>query len=548
MTTADVPVATPVASVPRDELAGTGTLLRFMLRRDRVRLPAWLAGIGLFAVYVTTAIPAAYPTEDDLEDVLGLLDTPIGRMLVGPGYGFDEPTYETVIANGYGLYFMIIAALMSILLVVRHTRADEQTGRAELVRASVVGRYAALTACLIVAVIANVAAALIVLAVMVGVGGFGATGSLVLGVSVGASGLVFASIATVTAQLTSYSRAASSMASAVLGAAFVVRGGGDMAQAGGSALSWCSPLGWAQQTAPFVLDRWWPLLLLLGLTVAASAAGYALVSRRDLGASFVAVRPGRARALPRLGTPFGLAARLHRASIIGWTSAVTVTGFVNGLFSDALLEESDDLPGVFTDLFGEGDLVAGYFAYIAAFDSYLLAAFAILVVQGVRSDETRGRMESVLAAPVGRARWLGANLAVAAIGVLAMSLVVGVVSGFGAMAVTGDGSYVGDLAAAQVNLVPALWVVLALAVLAFGVLPRAIGVAWALLGFGVFVGTFGPVLDLPQAVLDLSPFEHPAEIPADDVAIVPLVILTAVAAALVAAGLVGFGRRDIDTN
>jgi ABC-2 type transport system permease protein len=48
---------------------------------------------------------------------------PVGRMLMGPGTGSTSPTYERFIANGYGLYLLLLAALMSILLVVRHTRA-----------------------------------------------------------------------------------------------------------------------------------------------------------------------------------------------------------------------------------------------------------------------------------------------------------------------------------------------------------------------------------------------------------------------------------------
>jgi ABC-2 type transport system permease protein len=227
----------PTAAGGHRALAGTRTLVRFMLRRDRVRLPAWAGGLGAFVAYVATAVPSVLETEQDLRDATTLYGDPVGRMLIGPGYGFDAPTYERFMANGYGLYMLVLTALMSILLVVRHTRGEEQTGRAELVRANVVGRHAALSATLVVAAITNLAVAGTVVLAMIAVGGYGATGSALLAAAVAAVGLAFAGVAALTVQLTEYSRAAAGMAGAVLGAAFVLRAGGDMAREGGNILS-----------------------------------------------------------------------------------------------------------------------------------------------------------------------------------------------------------------------------------------------------------------------------------------------------------------------
>src|SRR5699024_8411444 len=126
----------------------------------------------------------------------------------------------------------------------------------------------------------------------------------------GLTGMAFAGITAVTVQLSEYSRTAAGMAGAALGASFVARALGDMAAVGGSALSWASPLGWASQTAPFVHDRWWPLLLPVLLAAVTITAAYLLQGRRDFGASLIAARPGPAQARSSLGTPLGLAARL----------------------------------------------------------------------------------------------------------------------------------------------------------------------------------------------------------------------------------------------
>lgn len=525
--------------------AGTGTLVRFMLRRDRIKLPAWVGGLGIFVLYISAALPQLAPQEADLESSVGLLGQPVGRMLAGPAYGLDVPTYERFFAAGYGLYFGIIAALMNIMLVVRHTRVEEQTGRAELVRANVTGRHSALTATLIVAGITNVLAVAAVAGLAVA-SGYETAGSVLFAAGVGAVGLAFAGISAVTVQLSEYSRAAAGMAGAVLGAAFLARAGGDMPQVGGTTLSWLSPLAWSQQTAPFVLDRWWPLVLPLALFVVTAAVGYLLVSRRDLGASLIAVRPGRAEARPALGTPLGLAVRLQRGGMIGWGVAVVLAGMVNGAFAQAMLDAADGLPAAMTEMFGAEDMLNGYLAFIAVFVGYLAAAYAVSAVQSLHADEQRGRASAVLATPTSRWAWAGAHLLVIALGIVGIMALAGIGTGLVAAGVTGDGALVWDVTAAHLNLAPGPLVVLGVAALLYGAAPRLMApVAWTLVGLMVLVGNFGSLLDLPEAVVNLSPLSHPAQLPTEAFAATPVVFLLAIAATGIVLGLIGFRRRQL---
>lgn len=223
----------------RDTTTGTSTMVRFLLRRDRLKLPLWVGGLGLYMVYIGTALPQLAPTPEDLAGAAILFDSPVGRMWVGPAFGMDAVTYERFFAGGYALYLHILAALMNILLVARHTRAEEQSGRAEVVRANVVGRHAPLTAALIVAAIANAAAAMVVAALGIA-NGYAAAGSMLVGVAMGLVGMAFAGVTAVTVQLSANSRAAAGLAGGVLGVAFLLRALGDMAAVGGSALSWAS--------------------------------------------------------------------------------------------------------------------------------------------------------------------------------------------------------------------------------------------------------------------------------------------------------------------
>lgn len=472
----------------------------------------------------------------------------MGRLYTGPAHGFEQLTHDRFVVGAYGLYVLLLAALMSILLVVRHTRADEQAGRAELVRASVVGRDAPLTAALLVAVITNLVLSAAVVAVMVSSPHFGAGGSLLFGAGVGAVGLAFTALAALTAQVTEFPRAASGLGGAGLGAAFVVRALGDMAAQGGSALSWLSPLAWSQQTAPFVLDRWWPLALPIAFAVAVTAVSYRLSTRRDLGAGMLAaVRAGPGRAAPWLGSPFTLALRLQRAGLVGWTASLAVAGLLFGAFADAMLTSSEDLPDVLVDVTGgEADIVAGYLSLMALFMALIIGIFAILAVQSLRTEETSGRAEPVVATPVSRTAWLGSHLAATALGIVVMLTATGLATGLGAMAVTGEAAHLGDLTAAHLAYAAPLLLLLALAALLFALAPRALAASWPVLGYGLIVGVFGPAMDLPSWAHRLSPFEHVARYPLDPLPFQPLLIMGAVGACGIAYSLIVIRERDLD--
>lgn len=524
---------------------GTGALVRLALRRDRLKLPAWVAGMGLYVLYVSAALPTIAETEEDLGALAPLLEQPVGRMFTGPAYGMDGLTYERFFASGYVLYLFILAALMSILLITRHTRAEEESGRAELVRASVVGRHAHLTAALTVAVLANLAALVIVTALAVA-GGYAATGSLLVGTGTALVGMAFAGIAAVTAQLSEHSRPAAGLAGAVLGAAFALRALGDMAAVGGSGLSWASPLGWASQTAPFVHDRWWPLLLLAALAVVAVVVSFALQHRRDLGAGLLASPHGPGRARTFLGTPLGLAVRLQLAALVAWGLSITALGVLDGAFTQLMVEAGDDMPEALQGVFGSQALMDGYLAFIAALNAYITAAYVVFAIQGLRAEETEGRAEAVLATPISRAAWAGSHVLVIALGAAVIMVVAGVGTGMGAAVSTGDWSLIGTILQAHLNLLPALLVVLGLCALLFGWLPALMApLGWVLVGIIVVAGVFSELLDLPQWLQQLSPLSHPPQLPVQEFTATPLLWLAGLTLLGVGLGLVGLFRRQI---
>jgi ABC-2 type transport system permease protein len=221
-------------------------------------------------------------------------------------------------------------------------------------------------------------------------------------------------------------------------------------------------------------------------------------------------------------------------------------GVAFGSFADAMLTAAEAMPEAFLELFGGGEaVVAGYLGYMAVFMAYLVGVYAILSVQGLRSEETSGRAEPVLATPVSRVAWLGSHLAVTVAGVIVVLAMAGLGTGVGAAIVTGDAASVWDVTVAHLNQVPAVLVVLGLAALLFGLAPRVIALSWVTVGYALLVGTFGALMDVPDAAFEVSPFEHAATMPVEGFAATPVIVLTVVALAMAALGLAGFRRRDL---
>ena len=528
-------------------LTATGALVRFVLRRDRVRLAVWVLGISVVVVISAGSLPGVYPDQAAIDSYVRLFgDNPALVTFAGPGYGFDDPSIGVILVNETQLWAMLGTALMSIFLVNRHTRAEEESERAELLRSGVVGRHAPAAAATAVVAGANLAVGLLCLLGFIA-NDYPFAGSVALAGSIAAGGLVFVGVAVVAAQLFGTGRATLGWSSGALVVAFVVRALGDI---GGNVLTWLSPLGWAQAVRAFADERWWTLALCAVVSVGLVGLSFALATRRDLGAGMIAARPGPAGATGWVRSPLGLAFRLQRSALAGWALALVVTGVVYGSIGndvDALVEDNPQLEDVFAAL-GEGGITDSYLAYASRTLALMAGGFAVSAVLALRSEEQAGRADSVLAGPVDRRRWAAGNLVVSAAGSVLAVVLAGLGAGLAYAVVTGDGSQVLRLAGSALADTPGTLVLAGFALAVVGLVPRFAAAAWGLLAVVAVVEFFGELLRLPGWALDLSPFAHLPAVPAEDLSVLPLVVLTALAAALAAAGLLGIRHRDIATH
>lgn len=530
-------------------LAGLGSLVRFDLRRDRIRIPLWLATVTVLTVATAGAYADLYPTAAARQQAGEALATPAGLAMTGPVEYLAADHFGALMGLQMLGFTAVLAAVMSVLLVVRHTRAEEQTGRAELIRANVVGRHAHLGAALVCAVVANLGLGLLL---WVGLGALGLegmtwSGSLLYGVAHAAVGITFAGVAGVTAQVTEHARGASGMALSLVGLAYVLRATGD---AGGGALSWLSPIGWAQGTYVYVTNRWWPLLLLAAATVVTVAIAVALSTRRDVGAGLRQTRPGAARASGALAHPIGLALRLHRGLLLGFATVLLLLGIAYGSILGELDAMLGSVEGIDEALAAVGGAtpVESFLSLIMTLLAVFASVYVVLAALRARSEETAGRAEPLLATGLSRRHWLASHLAVAMIGGTGGLLLAGLgLGGTGAL-VLDDAALVPRLLGAALAYVPALWVTGGVAAALYGLAPRAATLAWVVPAYAFVVGYFGQLLQFPEWTGTLSPFAQVPQLPAEELTLAPLLVLLAIAAGLVAVGLFGFRHRGVNVT
>ncbi|KAK1180502.1 ABC transporter permease [Streptomyces sp. NBS 14/10] len=531
------------------DLAGTRTLLRLALRRDRVMIPVWVLVIGLTGNSTLSRLKTTYETAADRAKVVSDMNGN-GSMRSMLGVAFGD-SYGALTAWRVGVFLAAFAGIMSLLLVIRHTREEEESGRQEALSAGMVGRRAGLTSALLTVAIANAALTLLIMATLAGQGGKGA---FALGLGVGLTGMAFGGVAALTAQITENTRLARGLAAGAVGVAYMLRLIGDAADdasdGSGNVLVWLSPIGWAEYARPFANERWWALLLLAAFTAVTFGLAYTLAGRRDIGASFLASRPGPPAAGSSLQGAYGLAWRLQRGTLLAWVigialSAAGLGGVANG--ADDIIGDSEKNRDIIERMGGAQNLSDAFLAAMVAVIGVVLTIYAASAVLRLRTEETEQRAEPLLANAVGRLRWAASHLVIAYLGPVLVLAVGGLAMGLVYGAAADDlGGQLPRVLGASLAQLPAVWVVTSVLVFLFGLLPSyTIPVGWGVVGAVVALGWLGPALEVPQGVLDLSPFGHLPNLPGESVSATPFVVLLLLSAVLTAAGLWGLRRRDM---
>jgi putative exporter of polyketide antibiotics len=525
-------------------LAGTGGLVRLILRRDRIVLPIWIV--------LLVGIPMSY-----VQSFSELFPTPESRRQYAGNAGFVT-LYGELTGTSFGEFLTwrlgfvpVMVGLISLLTVIRHTRVEEETGRAELLGSSVVGRHAGLAAALLTTSGANA-----LLAVLLALGMYSQdlplAGSVALGLEFACAGWLFGAVGAIAAQLTSSAGTARGIALSGLGAAYVLRATGDTSGYTDGPLAWLSvlsPIGWAQRIRPYGANRWWLVVMVLAVAVVLAAVAVRLQSRRDVGAGLLPDRLGPAEGAPSMNSPLALAWRLHRGLLVAWTAGFAVLGVLFGGVAEGvgdLMRDDPSVQEVFARLGGAAGLIDSFFAGVMTIVGLIASAYAVQATLRLRAEETSGRAEPVLATATGRLRWAASHLLFGLLGPAVALLIAGLGAGVAYGAAVGDvGGQVPRLIGAALVQLPAVWVLAAITIALFGLLPRWSPAAWVPPSVCLVIVMTTTGTELSGWIKDISPFSHVPQLPDGSASAAPVITMVAIAVVLGVAGLIGLRRRDL---
>lgn len=525
----------------------TGTMTRFIIRRDRIRFSIWLIALSLITIVNASAFSGLYKTEQERQAIAETMKNPAMTAMIGPGYGLDHYTEGPMMAHQMLLFTAIFVAIMSILLVARHTRADEEEGRIELIRSLPVGRLSPLSATMTVLIAMNM-----LLGVIISVGLYSLQiesmdleGSLLYGAVLGTTGIFFSAVTALFAQVSSNARGTIGLSFSALGIFYFIRAIGDVSN---ETLSWLSPLGWGLKTEVYVNNHWWPILLTMLFAIIILIFAFYLNTIRDVGSGFIPAKPGQKHASRFLKSPVGLAFRIQRTGMITWAIGMFILGVSYGsVFGDleSFFSTNEMMSQMLPPIEGV-TLTEQFVSMLMSVISMICTVPALMFMLKLKGEEKRNRTEHLLTRAVSRKRVMGSYLM--------LSILLGFVMLFLAMlglwsaatSVMEDPISFRLLIKAAMVYLPAIWVMTGLTVLIVGMFPKFSGFVWLYLGYSFLVVYLGGMLKFPGWMENLSPYGHVPQLPVEEINYISISILISIAVCLIAIGFIGYRKRDIE--
>jgi ABC-2 type transport system permease protein len=524
---------------------GSRTLAAVEVKQDRLSIAPWVAVSVLLAVTSFIAFAIIFDDAAAAQSLQQVITTNPAFSLV---FGKAE---DLSTADGFNVWRSLqltstFAGLMAIFIVTRNSRGNEDSGQAELIASGVVGRHARLIAAMMVAALASFRLSLVTLAAML-ISGGDLTTSVVMALCFMSAGIMFGALGAFTSQLGAFAQTANAFAVTTLGVFYLLRGVADATPDAEWAL-WWTPLGWIQKVAPGTENNLWPLLWVLALAAVLLGAAIALESRRDFAQGVLSPKPGPARA-GAVASVWGLAWRLHRGAIIGWLVALAILGAVFGAVGSSILEVFLQEPDLGTLLGASAggtpaQMVLGFLTSFLGILAILAGAAGVQVMLRAFTEETQYRTEPLLAGALTRPRLYASHVVIAFAGTTVALALSGALLGIAVSA--GDAPVqASDVIKQTIVTLPALWIVVAIAVAVIGARPRVKIAAYVgvILTFALTI--IGPTLNLWDWVLAISPLYHVPNVLAENPNYWPVLWLTLIGAVFTAVGFAGYRRRDV---
>lgn len=519
-------------------------IARRAFRDARTRTISFAYLFALYAYIQPAGYRHAYPTLPD-RIVFAHSFAANDALRLFYGYPYDATTVSGYCAWRVGGTLAIVAAVFGVFAAVRALRGEEDSGRMELILAGRVGRGTAYLSSM-----AAIAAgtAILWLAEFAGfvVGGLSVGGSAYLALAAAVVVPVFVGLGALASQLAPTRRGALGLGMATVGVSLLVRVIADTSS-GAAWLRWATPLGWSEELRPFSGAH--PLVLVLPVLASALLLALAarIAARRDIGTGLLPARDTAEPRLRLLSSPTALALRSERGTLLLWLSSIGVFAGVLGMVSTSIssADISKSMQEEIAKL-GSGSITTptGYLAFVFIFFILAVSLFACAQISAARHEEVE-QLETLLALPIGRHRWLAGRLALAAAGIATISLAAGLLTWAGTVS-QGVPISLPRMLEAGANCLPVALLFLGAAALAYAVVPRAsAGIAYGLVTVTFLWQLVGSLLGAPDWLVKLTPFAHVGLVPTQPFRVGSAAVMVGLALSLGLAALWAFRRRDL---
>lgn len=521
----------------------TGRIIRLLFRQDRLKIILWLVGIVGVSLAVAFIYPDIYQTTEDLAGFGATMQNPAMISMLGPAYdSLASYNVGTAYATEMLIFTSIAVAIMNILLVSSSTRVDEEEGRLEIVRSLPVGRLSYTSASMLMILVINAVLVLVHSFGLAAVGHepFTWEAAFLYSLNLGLTGLFFAGITVVSAQLAETSRSTRGIAFGVLIVAYLVRAIGDVLN---ETVSLFSPLGWTVRTEVFVNNVWWPIFVLAIGSAVLIATGFILNSRRDISQGLLPQTAGKRRASSFLKTMPGLVWRLEKTKIISWIIGIfllaaafgAILGDLETYFSDmevlqAFLPDQDS-----------ASMTEQFLVLLFGIMSLFTGIPAITMMTSLKKEEKDERLDNIYSRVVSRTKVMFSYYLIGLIVIVVIQALMGLGIYATASQVMDEPLAFETFMEAALVYIPSLWLMLGLVTLLIGLVPKAAGLIWLYLSFTFVVMYLGDVFEFPEWLNNLSVFHHTPE----TFEWAPLLIISGLAVIVTIIGFIAYNKRDI---
>ncbi len=513
--------------------------------KDKLKIAIWVLSISAFVVIVGHAYPALFPNPEELIGLAEAMQNPLMVAMFGPVYDPNHYTTAQALGNQMLVFSMLFSAIMSVFIVSRLTRGDEEEGILELMQALPVGRLSNTLATMIIITLMNLALALIIGLGLGFINDESITwlGSMTFGLSIGVTGILMAGVTLIMAQLFENNRLVMSMSFIVLALMYVLRGIGDLME---NILIWLIPLNWPARVEVYLNDYNYLNVLTLMLSFGLFGIALVLQSRRDLESGLIPPKKGKETASNILQSPLGFTLRLLRPSLIGWMLTVFILGITYGsVFGDldTFIEGSDIfdemLPG------GEHPLNVQFMSVIMIFIAITATIGPLMFLTRLIGEEQKNHTEHIYSKAVSRVKMLSIFTGIALLGSLVLLLLGALGMVFGIIASMEEPMEITLILQASLAYLPSLWFMVGLAILIIGFWPSKTSAIWLYLGYAFFSVYMGNIINLPTLFAQLTPFGYIDQLPIEDFSLWPTLGLLFVSLAMGILGFKGYQRRDL---